>query len=128
MWEVGSWWPRGAAVSEFGGRTESSQHLGDSGALHRGNSSSGGPSASVYLARTHAWGFSLIRRVGGLLWALELFLPGAHGFWTRDASGWWRRGGQTAAGSKEVMDGGLTRDTMDARFSFSKKKRKAIKN
>lgn len=37
-------------------------------------------------------------------------------------------GGQTAAGSKEVMDGGLTRDTMDARFSFSKKKRKAIKN
>ena len=39
----------------------------------------------MYLARTHAWGFSLTRRVGGLLWAFELFLLGARGFWTRDA-------------------------------------------
>ena len=45
----------------------------------------GGPSASACLAHVsvcvclcvHAHGVSLMCRVGGLLWALELFLPGA---------------------------------------------------
>lgn len=79
----GSSWPREAGVSKSGGRTKSSEHLGNSGALHRGNSSTRrtlskrvpGPCACA-CARTHACahGVSLMCRVGGLLWALELFL------------------------------------------------------
>ena len=128
MLEVGSWWPRGAAVSELGEgpsrlsiwgtvvlSTEGTAHLADP--------------QQVYTWPAHVHGGSAsYAGLGGLLWALKLFLPGARGFWTRDASGWERRGRQAAAGRREVMDGGLTRDTMDARFSFSKKKRKAIKN
>lgn len=82
--EVGSWWPRGAGVSEWGGQTESSEHWGDSGALHRGNSSIRwtlnkcvpGPRTCVCV-HARAWGVSFMCRVEGFLRALELFLPGA---------------------------------------------------
>ena len=88
MLEVGSWWPRGAAVSELGEgpsrlsiwgtvvlSTEGTAHLADP--------------QQVYTWPAHVHGGSAsYAGLGGLLWALKLFLPGARGFWTRDASGW----------------------------------------
>ena len=95
MWEGGSSWPREEGVSKSGGAAKSFDHLGNSGAVHRGSSSTRrtlskrvpGPCVCVCVsvcARTRGqphvqgWGLALGTRA---------FPPGSR-IWTRNASGW----------------------------------------